>query len=295
MQRPTPKEVVALRPIDSFNTEIQNTFNTLKISTRQKLVGSSAITGNIITNDYDLNELVQHNGNEQIILQHIYLTFKKKFEMIYATTDIWIVDFKCGQKYGEPIRWERYDIIRGTINGTLFTDCILQKSVCKIDVVKYLNGRFIEISEIYYFNINGQTNYDKDEFKLPYIIHEIEKDREELLQEGNKFKAMKREYRILDLMHSGQSKRSKLTEIFNGLLGWLYYCISNLKTLIIMKDQSFRIVPFQIFYKVQQTIKDDIARVVSYPLSIKTLDKKSTVTSIQILVDKLTSILNNKL
>jgi hypothetical protein len=215
--------------------------------------------------------------------------------MIYSTTYTWIVDFKCGQKYGEPIRWERQDIARGNINGTLFTDCILQKSVCKIDVVKYLNGRFIEISEIYYFNINGQTNYDKDEFKLPYIIHELEKDREELLQEGNTFKAMKREYRILDLMHSGQSKRSKLTEIFNGLLGWLYYCISNLKTLIIMKEQSFRMVPFQIFYKVQQTIKDDIARVISYPLSIKTLDKKSTVKSIQVLVDKLTSILNSKL
>jgi hypothetical protein len=148
------------------------------------------------------------------------------------------------------------------VGAIRFIDCILQpNTTCKIDVVKYLNGRFIEISELYYFDINGQTNYNENEFKLPYIIHELEKDRNDLLEEGNVFKALKREYRILSLMNRNATRRNKLEKIFNGTLGWVYYCISNLKTLAIMKDQGFRNVPVDIFRSVQQTIKDDMGKV----------------------------------
>lgn len=283
------------RKLDSFNTAITDTFATLRISTRQKLVGSASVVGNIITNDYDLNELVQHTGDTSKILMHIYKTFKQKITTIYTTDDTWVVDFKCGTKFGEPLRWTREDINAGVNQGIQFVDCILQKSVCKIDTVTYLNGRLVEISELYYFNINGVTNYDPDEFELPYIIHELEQDRLELLADGNKFKALKREYSILLKMNKGKRRQKELLAVFNGSIGWLYYCISSLKTLIEMKDQTFRPVPKELVKIAQQVIKDDISRVVSYPVAVNILNKSADIEDLEKIITKLTNSLNEKL
>lgn len=283
------------RKLDSFNTSITNTFATLRISTRQKLVGSSSVVGSIITNDYDLNELVQHNGDTSKILTHIYKTFKEKFKTIYETNDTWIIDFKCGTKFGEPLRWNRAEINAGVNNNVRFLDCILQKAVCKIDIVSYLNGRFVEISEIYYFNINGVTNYNENEFELPYIIHELEQDRIELLADGNQFKALKREYSILLKTNKGKRRQKELLKIFNGSIGWLYYCISSLRTLIEMKNQTFRPVPLEVFKIAQQVIKDDISRVVSYPFAVNILNKSADIDDLEKIITKLTNSLNEKL
>ena len=53
----------------------------MRISKRQKLVGSAAITGNIITNDYDLNEiykLMKESLNHDLIITYRY---KKKYNV----------------------------------------------------------------------------------------------------------------------------------------------------------------------------------------------------------------------
>ena len=281
------------RNLDSINDSITETFAMMRISTRQKLVGSSSIVGNIVTNDYDLNELVERKGDEEQILYKIYKLFLEKFREIYDTTDRWIVDFKCGEIAGSPIRWNRYDIQHKSV---LFMKSILQKSVCKLDIIQYINGRFVEISEVYYFNINNKTNFNDNEFELPYIIHQLEKDRLELIQEGNRFKALKREYRILDLTNRNKKRQSKLTDLFNCVVGWLYYCISQLYTLIIMKEQDFRRVPIEIYRSVQQIIKDDIGRVVDYGYANKVLNNdKANVSKVEKIIEYLTAILNTKL
>jgi hypothetical protein len=204
--------------------------------------------------------------------------------MVHDTSDMWIVDFKCGMIRGEAIHWDKQDINRGMVGSVSFIDCILQKSKCKMDIVKYLNGRFIEISEIYYFNINNKTNYADNEFQKEYIIHELEKDRIELINDGNIFKALKREYRILFIMNRNITRRKHLEAIFNGPIGYLYYCISNIKTLIIMKEQTFRRCPSDIMMSVQQTIKDDIGKVLSYPYSIEVLNRRSTITELETII-----------
>jgi hypothetical protein len=282
-----------IRNIDSINNSIEDTFAMMRISTRQKLVGSSSVIGNIITNDYDLNELVKEHGNEEMILYKIYKIFRSKFQEIHKTKDRWIVDFKCGEQADEPIRWNMHDIKNKSVE---FMKCILQKATIKMDIVQFINGRFVEISELYYFNINGKTNYDDDkEFDLPYIVHQLEKDRLELIQEGNIFKALKREYRILELMNRNKKRRNELQDIFNGSLGWLYYCISNINTLIIMKEQSFRRCPIDIYRTVQQTIKDDISKVINYSYANKILDGNATVTQLEKIVTYLMNVLNSKL
>ena len=286
-----------LRNIHTFNDAITDTFAMMQLSTRQKLVGSASVVGNIITNDYDLNELFKSNGNMDKILLKIWKMFCKKFNNIYKTTDVWIVDFKCGEQNGNPIRWNRTNLLEGsTASGIKFVDCILQpNTVCKLDIVQYLNGNFSEISEMYYFDINNKTNTNPNDLELSGIIHNLEKDRLELLADGNLFKAMKREYRILDLLHKKPNRIAKLDQIFNGELGLLYHCISDLNTVIIIKEQNFRDVSDMIFHRVQQTIKDNIGRVVeTYNWNVLN-DPRASVCDIQKLVDTLNKYLNKQL
>ena len=72
---------------------------------------------------------------------------------------------------------------------------------------------------------------------------------EELYIEKNYFKALKREYRILSLLDKDPKRREILTDLFNGKFGYLYYAISQLNTLIIMKEQNFHVNGKNLFFQ----------------------------------------------
>ena len=62
--------------------------------------------------------------------------FQQKFKQAEENPTLFIVDFKCGEINGEPIRWNKTTIKRGkqTINGKVFSfqKCVLMKSVINI-------------------------------------------------------------------------------------------------------------------------------------------------------------------
>lgn len=289
------------RLLPGFNNSIRNTFDMMSISTRQKLVGSASVVGNIITNDYDLNEIFEENGkNDMDILTKLYLMFLWKFKKIYLSKNLWVVDFKCGKYDDEPIRWNMEDMDRGykTIDNKriFFTNCLTQtETKTKLDIVQLLNNRFVEISELYYIKVNGLSNFNPDEFRIGTIINGLRDDIDELLMEHNYFKVLKREYRILDLLNKEPKRREMLTELFNGKSGYLYYAISQLNTLIIMKEQDFRHVPDSVFLEVQQNIKDDIGKVLNYRYSITHLNQDVSIKSINKMIDYLTIYLNHRI
>ena len=66
------------RDLQGFNNAILDTFNIMRISTRQKLVGSASVVGNIITNDYDLNETVIGSKDTLKKLHQIMILIVKK-------------------------------------------------------------------------------------------------------------------------------------------------------------------------------------------------------------------------
>lgn len=284
-----------------FNNSIRNTFDMMRISKRQKLVGSASVVGNIITNDYDLNEIFEENGkNDMDILTKLYLMFLWKFKKIHSSKNLWITDFKCGKYNDDPVRWTMEDMERGYKNidnkRIYFTNCLTQtETKTKLDIVQLLNGRFIEISELYFIKVNGLSNYNPDEFRMGTIINGLRDDIDELLMERNYFKALKREYRILDLLHKEPKRREMLTELFNGKYGYLYYAISQLKTLVLMKEQEFRNVPDQIYLEVQQTIKDDIGKVLNYRYGNTHLNQDISIKTINKMIEYLTEYLNHRI
>lgn len=291
------------RDLKGFNDAVTDTFDILRISKRQKLVGSASIVGNVIMNDYDLNEMFEENRTDKMdSLTKLYFMFLWKFEKIYNTPTLWMVDFKCGEYNNEPIRWDLHDLGRGfkdigrPSRRIQFVDCLTQKNTkTKIDVVLLLNNRFIEISELYYIRVNGKSNFSTDDFKLPKVVQELSTDMNELIAEKNYFKALKREYRILSILKRDTDRQDMLTDLFNGKYGYLYYAISQLKTLVTMKEQTFKCVDEEIFLNVQQNIKDDIGRVLNYGYASKQLDKKISVKVIEGIVSYLTEYLNYRI
>jgi hypothetical protein len=273
----------------------------MRISRRQKLVGSASVIGNIITNDYDLNEIFTEKRTHPMdSLTKLYFMFLWKFEKIYNSPNKWIVDFKCGEYRKEPIRWSMQDLGKGYkdfgSNRIQFVDCLIQYNTkTKLDVVLLLNNRFIEISELYYIKVNGQANFKTDEFNITSVVENLCKDMEELIDEGNYFKALKRQYRILSILKKDKKQQDILTDLFNGKYGYLYYAISQLKTLILMKEQQFRPVDETIFYSVQQNIKDDISRVLNYSYASSVLNNSVSITVINNIIDYLTKYLNYRI
>ena len=79
--------------------------------------------------------------------------------------NIFIIDFKCGEIDGIPVRWNKETIKTGkhVVKGksVSFTDCVMMKSVMKMDIIALINGFFTEFSENYYIKIGNQTNYSE--------------------------------------------------------------------------------------------------------------------------------------
>lgn len=280
---------------NGYNDAITNTFDMMRISTRQKLVGSAAVLGNVITNDYDLNEIVSG-----LRLEKICKMFQSKFEKMHANPTVWIVDFKSGEYNHEPIRWDMKDMRRGyKVFGSShvkLVDCLVQENTkTKLDVVLLINNRFIEISELYYMRIGGKSNFTENDFDTSKILNDLHDDMKELIDEKNYFKALKREYRILSIMNKRDKRLHVLDDLFNGKYGYLYYAISQLKTLIIMKQQTFRSVDKSTFLRVQQNIKDDISRILNYPYAISCLNDTCTVDSIERIITYLNNYLNYRI
>ena len=289
------------RFMSSFNNSVLETFDIMRISSRQKLVGSASVIGNVITNDYDLNEMFEEKRVDKMdSLTKLYFMFLWKFEKIYNSPNLWMVDFKCGEYNNEPIRWNMEDLGKGYViisgHRLQFIDCLTQKDTkTKLDVVLLLNNRFIEISELYYICVNGKSNFNKEDFTKGKIINELRDDMDVLIAEHNYFKALKREFRILSILDKNPKRQNELQDLFNGKYGYLYYTISQLKTLVTMKEQTFKCVDEEIFLNVQQQIKDDIGKIVNYKYGISHLNTDITVDIIEKIIAYLTTYLNNKI
>lgn len=289
------------RVMSGFNNDVLETFDIMRISRRQKLVGSASVLGNIVTNDYDLNEIFEEvKANKMDSLTRLYFMFLWKFEKIYNSTNLWIVDFKCGEYDTEPIRWNIDDMGNGykTINKKkiMFVDCLTQSNTkTKLDVVLLLNNRFVEISELYYIKVNNKSNFNPNDFKRGTVINQLKDDMNTLIDEKNYFKALKREYRILSILGKNKKRQQVLADLFNGVCGYLYYSISQSNTLIQMKQQTFKPVDDAIYLSVQQNIKDDIGKIINYKYGISHLNRDIGIKSIETIIKYLTKVLNQEL
>lgn len=184
------------------------------------------------------------------------------------------------------LRWKYDDIMRGTIklyDGTYkrLVDCILDKTICKIDLIGKVGNMFVEISENYYITINGKRNYNKKPTRA-----EIESEFEEEIHyysSRDKFKALKRLFSLLQIEGEKGVRMENLVNFFNSEIGMLNKIKNELKILEVLLEQDFRPVEFKDIYNNLQVIKEQIANVYKVPLSDKLFEKIDDLTSRNVL------------
>jgi predicted transcriptional regulator len=73
-----------------------------------------------------------------------------------------------------------------------FTDCLLMKSVMKMDIIALMNGVFTEFSENYYIKIGKTTNYSEKKQTKTNTLNSIKSDVGIYFRAGDIFKSLKR-------------------------------------------------------------------------------------------------------
>jgi hypothetical protein len=290
-------EYLEKRKIKDFNNNLKNIFNLLSINGKYKVLGSSSIKSILYNTDYDLKGDYTNNNNKISIndtKKYLYKIFLNKFNTAYKNPNIWITDFKCGfnDDYNEDnekykIRWTYKDMKRGFIktkNGIkTFEDCLLDKIPMKMDIIALVDGNFVEITENYYIDINGQKNFYKE--TINDIIENIKNDYNELINDGMYYKSLKRIYSIAKYNTKREDLKiiQILTEFFNGFNGYLNAIKADLELILILLENKFKKVKINDILNNLQIIKQQLSHIYEIPHFInfsKKIDNVKTIKDI---------------
>ncbi len=258
---PTEKEIIKL----------------LKIRHAER-IGSSSVNEIKYASDIDLQEYIKTSESYNDILKIFQLKFKKA----YDSHGVYIMDFKCGVSVGNmPIRWNMKTINQGYQyignKKVLFTDCLQQESIIKMDVIALVEGIFTEFSENYYFifpDFNTKPFKGKD--IKPYLLQDYFK----YISENNRFKALKRLYSYYKKIEGKKVEKKILIDFFNSPVGLLNQQISSLKIINDVINNTFK--PVNIL-DVKRNIKIISEQVISpYNYKLQNILQFNDLNSIQL-------------
>lgn len=256
------KVILKTQSLENFPEDLQKAFHFLSIFSNYFLVGSAQYKNFIYSSDYDLNEKFKCKDTTSVLTQ-LYHSFKEKFQHAKKDPDIFITDFKLGEDEDkEPLRWNYDEVIQGfKTQGNIrysFIQCLQMKATMKLDTIVFINDTATEITDNYFLSIDHKPTLNDSTKKE--TLHMLRDDYNEQIVTGNYFKAIKRLF-SMQALQGNPSKR--LVELFNSDLGRLYKCISDLKILVELLDQTFKPVPLERVKSTLQIIKFAASNIVS--------------------------------
>lgn len=222
------------------------------------LIGSQKIRNVLYANDYDLNSNLKISDTISV-LKKIHQEFIHIFDIAHSNPDYYIIDFKNGVLYNEPIRWSYHDIVEGfvKIDGQTFTfeQCLMMDdNVIKLDLCYLYNEIFTDINCLYNLHIvNDKKDLKKSkDTNTKSIVKQLKQEIDELQKEGSYYKALKREF-SLGMVQGKFSK--EILHIMNSEYGMYYKFISFLKLVVEMLDQDFKPVSISLIKSNLEYIK----------------------------------------
>jgi hypothetical protein len=289
--------VLNRKTIDDYNKHDRRMFAFLSIAGDQRVIGSASIKEMKYTSDLDLMEHVVYN-REIDCYKLVLDLFREKFRTAYASSNIWITDFKCGVLAGDiPIRWNRLEIEQGCkiIDDKIikFIDCLQQKSTIKMDVISLINDELNEISENYYIHFGDFITYNKVDNLKTNIETSLLKDIQKYKNKGNAFKALKRLFSYLRISKKSPSLLKMLLKFFNSSTGELGSVRSDLEIITIVIDQNFRPASLYVLKNNLKTIEKRICD--DYKGLIKLILSKKTKPSMLNHTNRAIEIINEKI
>ena len=213
-----------------YNNKINMLSKIMSLESKVNIVGSAKIKRSIYHSDYDNFETVR-GKNKNAIYNH----FRSVFEIVKASDNTVITDFKLGEFRGEPLRWDYEDIKNRSNNGMSFDMALKQKSMIKMDIVTLLNSRFTEVSEVYNIFLDGESNFN---YTKDNIRKELIDDMKEQIKQGNYMKALKRKFSLLKLDDKNKEVREDLIDYFNSPIGLINRAKSDLETMLLVIEHK---------------------------------------------------------
>ena len=240
-------EYLEKKTINDYNKDVKQVFNMLTITGNYRVIGSASLKKIKYNSDYDLEELVKEQKGKTM-LDKIFNMFKNKFIDCMNNKNFFITDFKCGlDTNGEPLRWSYKDMMKGwkiLENGRkmTFQECILIKTIMKMDLIALIDGIFTEFSENYLFQIGTDANFLKHELEPDHIEAGIKKSLDEYLNiQQNYWKSLKRLFSLSLRKKMIDKKMTKyFIDFFNSNTGLINKCKNEFDILLVILEQKFR-------------------------------------------------------
>ena len=270
----------------NFNNNIKSIFELLSFNNNYKVIGSSS--SNLFFGDYDLNSLLNYKGKNPETT--IYKNFKKIFDFVGKNTELYITDFKLGEdSSGEPLRWTIKEMKKNNNKGYTFEEALLQKSTIKMDITIILDGRFMEITDNYFFTINKYKTFD--DLSREERINSLKDKYLEYVNKNAFLKALKRLKSLIKLDEKKHKELELLNNFFDGKNGFLYEIwseISVILQLITLKNK----IDNTILYNAIQRIKEDISY---YPVKnlLGDMNKNTTTNQLFKVLGKQNKLIND--
>lgn len=187
----------------------------LSLNRNIELIGSNANKTNKYATDYDLQEYVKINNI--IYYNKIVTQFQNIFKKVKKSNYIIITDFKAGTFNTLPIKWKYDDIINGfkviDTKHIYLLDALQDiKSTVKIDLICFIDNKYIEVSCNYYFSKN--INECKNKVLLSLML-----DVKKYYHEKKFMKMLKR---LISYRNINNEKTDDLNNFFNTNIGMFY-------------------------------------------------------------------------
>lgn len=211
------------RTINDFNKPIKKIINLLKVHGTQTILGTGSDKLMDYISDIDLEEFIKCKDDNKVY-KEILKIFQEKYKKAEQDNNIYITDFKCGKLQGGiPIRWDKESIKNGyqyiENKKIYFVNCLKQSSTIKMDIIAFINGKFTEFSENYYFNFDKYITFD--ELTKHDLNVSLLRNYKKYIKEGKPFKALKRLYSYQKLNNKVDKRIIKFLNSKNGKLNKL--------------------------------------------------------------------------
>ena len=195
-----------------LKTELYDIIKNVEVfDTKLKLAGSASLRSMMYYSDYDFNCKIRVRKQTPIFNE-----FKRILS--FSNDKLYFIEFKIEYIDGTKIKLRNVNDIKLSVFKNI--------SFIKIDYIVFLDFVFKEVSIMYIFKENDMDTDD--------IIKKLTDDYSELIDNGEKFKAMKRVFSVYKIQKDHPNMK-KLTSLFNSNLGKIYEINSNLKTILLLK------------------------------------------------------------
>lgn len=228
-----------------------------------KVMGSNSVNGLNNSLDYDLFTVVKSHSSLEKLKKLVVKEFVDMCKQIKKNPDWYFIELMCGvDKDNNPLYWSLNDVMKKEKDGYKLIDVLDEKSVIKIEMVIFVNGLFIPISNVYEFRKSDGTGINREQ-ETKDSVDSLKVDVKKYYEKKNYMKCLKR-ILIISIVQKDNSMKEKILEILNTDISKIYFVKSELETVIAVLENYTDKMTLERAYSIIQSMKEKVGNQTLY-------------------------------